>query len=196
MNDVCSMTQSDERKNDQKESGHSHTQDRLIGLAPVIDEHTRVLIVGSFPSAISLTRNEYYANPRNDFWRIMSMVLNMPPDLAYESRIRYLLEMHVGLWDVITSCTRPGSLDTSIRNPIASDIDSLLFRYPKITTIITNGRKAESEMKKIFGSFSEKEHSLNIRRMYLPSTSPAHAIRLADKAKAWMILRTIAEQAD
>ena len=190
------MTQTDEVINDQIESGHSHTQDRLIGLAPVIDEHTRVLIIGSFPSAISLTRNEYYANPRNDFWRIMSMILNMPSDLTYESRIRYLLEMHVGLWDVITSCTRPGSMDTAIRNPIASDIGSLLFRYPRITTIITNGRKAESELKKTFTSISENEHHLNIRKIYLPSTSPAHAIRLTDKAVAWTILRTIAEQAD
>jgi hypothetical protein len=35
---------------------------------PIITSNTRILILGTVPSEKSLTRGEYYANPRNQFW--------------------------------------------------------------------------------------------------------------------------------
>ena len=32
--------------------------------------------MGTMPSDISLTKREYYANPTNDFWRLVGAVLN------------------------------------------------------------------------------------------------------------------------
>jgi len=41
---------------------------------PIADQRTRVLILGALPGQISLERREYYANPTNQFWRLMEGV--------------------------------------------------------------------------------------------------------------------------
>jgi G:T/U-mismatch repair DNA glycosylase len=38
----------------------------------------RVLVLGTAPSVLSL-RKEYYANPRDAFWRIVADLLEHPP---------------------------------------------------------------------------------------------------------------------
>ena len=40
----------------------------LQGFPPIVDDDARVLILGSFPSALPLVAHQYYANPRNAFW--------------------------------------------------------------------------------------------------------------------------------
>ena len=43
---------------------------RIVGLDPIVFEDSRILIVGSMPSAISLKEQMYYANKNNRFWKI------------------------------------------------------------------------------------------------------------------------------
>jgi hypothetical protein len=38
---------------------------RKSGLPPVIDENTKILILGTLPSDMSLAARQYYANPGN-----------------------------------------------------------------------------------------------------------------------------------
>ena len=161
------------------------------GLQPVISPGCRVLIVGSFPSKISLIRGEYYANPRNDFWKIMEIVLTMPSGLHYADRIAFILTHSIGLWDVICRCIRPGSADGAIRDPTPSEIGSLLIRYPSIRYILCNGRRAESgiDATLLHGAGDISENLIDIR--YLPSSSPAHAIKFAEKCAHWMIIRDL-----
>ena len=52
------------------------------GLPPVIDRHTRVLILGSFPGAASLAARQYYAHPRNQFWPLLGALLGEPLSAA------------------------------------------------------------------------------------------------------------------
>lgn len=166
----------------------------LTGLAPVVNDRCRVLILGSFPSAISLTRQEYYANPRNDFWRIMESVIDLPIELRYDERLHFLLNSGIGLWDVIHRCKRPGSADSAIREPTMSDIGSLLARYPGITLLACNGRSAEAELSRIFHLQNIKEDQ--VTTLYLPSSSPANAIRFTEKSRAWRILRLFLETSE
>lgn len=165
---------------------------RLFGLKPVIDDTCRVLIVGSFPSAISLNRKEYYANPRNDFWKIIEIVLGMPPGLSYESRILFLLSQGTGLWDVVSSCTRVGSADATIRDSIPAPIGDLLLQYPGIRTIFSNGRKAESGLERAMRIKPGEDLVYLVHTGYLPSSSPAHAVRFEEKCRSWMVLREFA----
>jgi double-stranded uracil-DNA glycosylase len=166
----------------------------LTGLSPVIDDRCRVLILGSFPSAISLARQEYYANPRNDFWRIMEAVIGMPTELPYDERLRFLLNSGIGLWDVITRCKRQGSADSAIRDPTMSDIRYLLARYPGITLLACNGRSAEAGLNRILHLQNLNEDQVTAR--YLPSSSPANAIRFTEKIRAWQILRLFLETSE
>jgi hypoxanthine-DNA glycosylase len=46
-----------------------------------------VLILGSFPSALSLVAHQYYANPRNAFWPIASELFGFEPKASYEARL-------------------------------------------------------------------------------------------------------------
>jgi hypoxanthine-DNA glycosylase len=88
---------------------------RKFGLEPVADGHTEILILGALPSDISRLKAQYYADPRNDFWKLLEAVLNERlTNLAYETRIQTLLARRIGLWDVYRSCLRPGSMDKDI----------------------------------------------------------------------------------
>jgi len=113
----------------------------LTGLAPVIDAGVRILVLGSFPGAASLAAGQYYAHPRNQFWRLVSAVVE--EDLArlpYSERLPRLLAHGVGLWDVLGECERVGSLDSAIRKPAANDFDRLRELCPLLETVGFNGQ--------------------------------------------------------
>ncbi|MDD1728294.1 MAG: DNA-deoxyinosine glycosylase [Methanospirillum sp.] len=162
---------------------------RLYGLHPVIDDTSQVLIVGSFPSTISLQKSQYYANPRNDFWKIMEVVIGMPHGLQYQTRIDYLLSQGIALWDVVSSCTRVGSADATIRDPNPASIGSLLIRYPAIRAIFCNGRRAETGLVHAMTHEQSDVHPDQVHIGYIPSSSPAHAIKFQEKCRSWLVIR-------
>src|SRR3982750_500698 len=87
-------------------------------LAPIVDRDVRVLILGSLPGERSLSAGRYYAHPQNQFWRLMSAVLEEDlVALDYNLRLARLLVRHVGLWDVVASARRAGSPDAALRAP-------------------------------------------------------------------------------
>ena len=94
------------------------------GLPPVAPEDARLFILGSLPGDASLAARRYYAHPQNHFWRLLGGVID--EDLAgldYDARLERLAARRIGLWDVIGSARRSGSLDQAIRgaghNPLA-----------------------------------------------------------------------------
>jgi len=139
-----------------------------ICFAPVIAPDTRVLILGSFPGDASLAAQHYYAHPRNQFWRLLSAIIGEELiGLDYTSRLERLLAHHIGLWDVIATCERSGSLDTAIRNPQFNDFEKLRERCPNLVRICFNGKAS--------GKFAPRLAVAGFDTLLLPSSSPANA---------------------
>ncbi|MFD2042862.1 DNA-deoxyinosine glycosylase [Ornithinibacillus salinisoli] len=143
--------------------------EKLIGLAPVISDQPRVLILGSMPSKQSLEKQEYYGNPRNHFWKIMMNILEHDtPILNYEDKLALIKHHHIALWDTINACYREGSLDADIIAEEPNDLDQLIKDFPSIRLIACNGTKSFQTFNKYF----EKENFLNVDVIKLPSSSP------------------------
>jgi hypoxanthine-DNA glycosylase len=152
---------------------------------PVIDEHTRLLVLGSLPGEKSLAAQEYYANRQNKFWLLMSEVIGVElVTLNYAARLQALLAHGVGLWDVVAQAHRPGSLDSAIRNRDDNDLPGLLERYPNIAAIGFNGGTAAKLGLKVL-----KERAMRYEIIALPSSSPAYTLAYAEKMKSWSVLR-------
>src|SRR5690349_19712286 len=115
----------------------------LTGFPPVLDHATRILILGSFPGEASLAAQQYYAHPRNQFWRLLSAVLDDElAALPYPQRLQRLQVHRIGLWDVLAACEREGSLDTAIRRPRANDFARLKHQCPSLFRVCFNGKTA------------------------------------------------------
>jgi hypoxanthine-DNA glycosylase len=159
--------------------------DRKRSFPPVVDANTRVLILGSLPGEASLAAGQYYANPRNAFWRLLETVLDAPlVTLAYEDRLATLQSRGVGLWDVVAEAERRGSLDTAILNPSANDLLALLETLPALRAAAFNGGTSAKLGSRLLAPLSGR-----LTLITLPSSSPAHAARsFQDKAAAWRAL--------
>ncbi|MCW5658051.1 MAG: DNA-deoxyinosine glycosylase [Burkholderiaceae bacterium] len=152
---------------------------RLQGLAPVAAPHTRVLVLGSFPSEASLAAGQYYAHPRNQFWIILSRLWRT--DLCampYARRLEEVRGRGLGIWDVYASCQREGSLDSAIRSAQPNDLAGLVRRLPELRAIAHNGGESARTM--------TLTRALVPEVVRLPSTSPANASwSLQRKLDAW-----------
>ena len=157
---------------------------RKHAFAPVADERTRVLILGSLPGELSLAAGRYYANPRNAFWRLMEGVLGEPvAALDYPERLNTLLRRGVGLWDSVASAERHGSLDAAIRAEEAADLPGLAATLPQLAAVAFNGAAAA----KI--SRANLPPDPGFALVTLPSSSPALAVAFEKKLEAWTALR-------
>ncbi|MEK4231042.1 DNA-deoxyinosine glycosylase [Solibacillus sp. FSL H8-0538] len=157
-------------------------------LPPIVGADTCVLIVGSMPGQQSLEKQQYYGNARNHFWPIMGEILKTDIPTNYEQRIQLLRAYHIGLWDVIQSCERKGSLDSNIRNEIPNAFGKLFEEFPQIELILFNGGKAFDVFKKRVG------FDILQNRQYekMPSTSPIPGKNIKsfeEKVADWQIIK-------
>lgn len=157
---------------------------RKSSFGAVVDDATRVLVLGSLPGEASLAQARYYAHPRNQFWRLMSAVVDT--DLVtrdYPERLAALLAAGVGLWDVVGSATRPGSLDTSIRDAKANRLAELAAELPRLAAAGFNGGKSWTMGSPLLGQVA------GLALVPLPSSSPAYTLSFEQKRAAWLRLR-------
>lgn len=163
----------------------SPTDELKTGMPPIARGDARLFVLGSLPGDASLAARRYYAHPQNQFWRLMGHVIGEDLHaLPYEERLERLAANHVGLWDVIGSASRPGSLDQAIRNANHNRIDRLVHDFPELRAIAFNGGKAAALGRKLLG----EPHGLTL--IDLPSSSPANTRGFAEKAVAWSQLAT------
>jgi TDG/mug DNA glycosylase family protein len=163
------------------------------GFPPIARKDALVLILGSMPGEESLRKNEYYANPRNSFWKIMCMLFGFDPGISYKKRTDILKRNNIALWDVMKECERPGSLDTDIQSEtiIENDFVSFFQKFPGIRNVLFNGYRAEKEYRKrVLPKLSSMEYE--IKRNLLPSTSPAMTqLSFNDKILKWSMIKTM-----
>lgn len=156
------------------------------GLAPVVSRTSRVLILGSLPGDMSLRLQQYYANPRNQFWQILGAVYGCTLQSTYEEKINFALAHGLALWDVLKAADRKGSLDANITKAIPNEFGELLTEHPSIRVIALNGRRAAADFRLVL----RRDPSLLTGRqcIELPSTSGVpgrNILSLQEKINRW-----------
>jgi len=155
------------------------------GLPPIARPDARLFVLGSLPGDVSLAARQYYAHPTNQFWRLLGDAIGEDlQSLDYRKRLAVLAERRVGLWDVIASASRPGSLDQSIREAEHNRIEHLLHDFPELRAIAFNGSTAAALGRKLIDNLP---HRLTL--IDLPSSSAANTRPFAEKAVAWARVR-------
>ena len=158
-------------------------------IPPLYDEHSGILILGSFPSVKSRETAFFYGHPQNRFWKVLSRVLEAPTPETIPEKREFLLSHGVAVWDVIASCEIRGSSDASIRNVVPNDLTEILDTG-KIRQINVNVQTAG----RLYRKYQEKglceAYGDCARAVVLPSTSPANAAWTLEKlCDAWSVIR-------
>lgn len=152
-----------------------------IGLGPVARGDALLFILGSLPGDASLAAQHYYAHPTNQFWRLLGCAIGEDLHaLGYAARLERLAARRIGLWDVIASANRSGSLDQAIRNAEHNRIAHLLHDFPDVHAIAFNGSTAAAIGRRLIGTALPA-----LTQIDLPSSSAANTRPLTVKMRAW-----------
>jgi hypoxanthine-DNA glycosylase len=155
-----------------------------LGLPPVARSNARLFVLGSLPGDASLAARRYYAHPTNQFWRLLGAAIGEDLEqLSYEERLERLAERRVGLWDVIASASRRGSLDQAIREAEHNRIEHLLRDFPDLQAIAFNGSTAAAAGRKLIQAPAPR-----VTLIDLPSSSAANTCAFDQKAETWAML--------
>jgi double-stranded uracil-DNA glycosylase len=169
----------------------NYLADLLTGFDCVADEFSEILVLGSMPGVASLQQQEYYAHPRNAFWKIMQTLYDIPVEADYNLRLELLKANKIALWDVAHQCVRSGSLDSNIKadSVQVNDFKALFEFSPNIKNVYFNGGKSAELYKRRVLKEADIA-SLAVKYTQLPSTSPANArLSLEQKVAAWQQIR-------
>ncbi|WP_026529022.1 DNA-deoxyinosine glycosylase [Butyrivibrio sp. VCD2006] len=146
-------------------------------IAPVYDENSKLLILGSFPSVKSREACFFYGHPQNRFWKLLASIFEDDVPETIEDKRAFLLRHNIAVWDVIKSCDITGSSDASIKNVVPNDL-SIILNTANIRNIYVNGKTAY----KYYEKYTKK--LLGRDAICLPSTSPANAAWNMDRLKS------------
>lgn len=166
------------------------TDEVKTGLPPIARPDARLFILGSLPGDASLAAGQYYAHPQNQFWKLLGVVVGEDLHrMDYPARLGRLGEHRMGLWDVIGSAVRRGSLDQAIRDANHNRVEHLVRDFPELRAVAFNGGTSAAIGRKLVGT----RHDLTL--IDLPSSSPANTRPFVEKAAAWERLRPFCELA-
>ena len=135
---------------------------------PLYSSHSRILILGSFPSVKSREQEFFYGHPQNRFWKVIAAVFDAPVPGTISEKKELIINNDLALWDSIASCEIKGSSDASIKNAKVNDLDVILDNCC-IERICCNGRRSHD----LYCRFIEPKTGRKAE--CLPSTSPANA---------------------
>ena len=150
-------------------------------LGPGLD----VVFCGINPGRFSDTAGAHFANPRNDFWRLLH-VAGFTPRLLHPSEQFELLALRIGVTNAAYRTT-PGSADLR-----AGDFEGSAARLEALAAGLSPRAIAFVGKEAYRGAFGARaahglqEHALGSTRLYvLPSTSPANAAVPWDERLRW-----------
>ncbi len=155
-------------------------REKIEAFPPILEKDSRILILGSMPGIKSLGKQQYYGNPRNQFWKLLANTFGEEEPEGYDAKIQMIKRHHLGLWDVIKHCRRKGSLDIDIKEEAINDLKDLLHNHGSIERVLFNGGKAFELFKKHLGF-----DGFNQEFIKLPSSSPANTASFDLKLKEW-----------
>ena len=176
---------------------------------PFLPEHTRVLMLGSFPpSCHRWCMDFFYPNYINDMWRIFGLCLygdalhfvdSSKKTFRLDDIKAMLQERGVGLYDTarVVRRTKNTASDKDLEVVEAVDLVDLLGRIPECRAVVTTGQKATDlftaqmgisqpkvggyvEFTFPMGDMGGTSRTLRLYRM--PSSSRAYPMRLDRKA--------------
>ncbi|MBS7231532.1 DNA-deoxyinosine glycosylase [Flavobacterium psychroterrae] len=155
-------------------------------LPPLINNSSRILILGTMPGDQSIAKQEYYGNKGNHFWRIMFTIFNQDYSLLYDDRKDLLKAHKVALWNVLANCMRIGSSDSKIKDEKVNDFESFHLQYPDIKYIFFESKSAS----KYYQKYVKPREDISY--FIMPSTSGLNAgIPLSEKIDCWRKLAEV-----
>lgn len=151
--------------------------------APIVDENTEILILGTSPGKESLLAGEYYKSKKNNFWKLIYKVYESKSvDNNYDNKIKFLLRSKIGIWDVLSNFIREGSLDVNIKESEVNDFEQLFDKAPNIKCIVFNGKNAENYFKKKVPNYYN-----TINHVTVLSSSNSCAKTFEEKLENWKV---------
>ena len=152
----------------------------------VLEPGLRVVFCGINPGRVSAAAGAPFANPRNDFWRLL-LAAGFTPRLLEPHQFRELPRFGIGLTNAARRTTRgSGDLRAADFAGASERLQDIARRFePPVIAFV--GKAA------YHGTFRERpEHGLQRRRLghaalfVLPSTSPANAAVPWDERLRWV----------
>ncbi len=153
------------------------------GLAPLVGEDPRVLVLGTLPGDESIKRQAYYSNPRNQFWKILDSIAHRREGQSNEE---FAKEIGIALWDCCHSAVRKGSSDDGFEKgtEVPNDVEQFLKEHPSIKIIILNGKSTKTKYyDKFFNDIKSPQ------TIALISTSSVASVRFEDKVEEWSVIK-------
>lgn len=154
---------------------HDDTQPVLNAFPPILPARPHTLILGTMPGGKSLEMQQYYAHPQNQFWRFMGDIYGTHKFLPYDERVAILKQKNIAVWDVLSSCTRKGSMDADIKNAIVNDFTKFYRDHPTIKIVVFDSLTAENYYLKYALPSLTSDHAKSLIYKRVPSPSPAYA---------------------
>ena len=149
-----------------------------MSFAPVYNEHSRALILGTWPSPKSREMSFYYGHPQNRFWPLMASLTGEPVPAwqDIEAKKAIILKHGLAVWDTIGACDIRGASDASIRNVEPNDVAALI-RKLGVQAVFCNGAASG----RVYAKYAQA--STGMPAVVLPSTSPANAACRSEKLR-------------
>ena len=161
----------------------AQTSDLIYSFSPIVDENSRILILGTALKNNPFGKEEYYAHSKNVIWKIIASICHCPNPRTYSDKMHLLKKTQIALWDICYCYDKKKNhLDKTIKNVIPNEIPALLRKYPNIEVIAFNGRASRMMYDKYFKRYE------NITYTFLYSSNSANTYSSASKLATWLEL--------